>query len=96
MIKKTSEMPLFDERFINFGFNKIEWIETLRYTGYKFAVLINGFGMDVPHPQYVRFDSFFFFRSKFKKDFIRIETSKRDMNQLAKVFIIQIIYYVLS
>ena len=52
MIKKTNEMPLFDERFINFGFNKIEWIETLRYTGYKFAVLINGFGMDVPHPQY--------------------------------------------
>ena len=58
MIKKTSKMPLFDERFINFGFNKIEWIETLRYTGYKFAVLINGFGMDVPHPQYVLLDSF--------------------------------------
>ena len=49
-------MPLFDERFINFGFNKIEWIETLRYTGYKFAVLINGFGMDVPHPQYAQLD----------------------------------------
>ena len=61
MIKKTNEMPLFDERFINYGYNKIEWIETLRYTGYKFAVLINGFGMDVPHPQYVRFDSFYFF-----------------------------------
>ncbi len=58
MIKKTNEMPLFDERFINFGYNKIEWIETLRYTGYKFAVLINGFGMDVPHPQYVLLDSF--------------------------------------
>ena len=55
MIKKTNEMPLFDERFINYGYNKIEWIETLRYKGYKFAVLINGFGMDVPHPSYEGF-----------------------------------------
>ena len=61
-------MPLFDERFINYGYNKIEWIETLRYTGYKFAVLINGFGMDVPHPSYVHFFFFIYWsRSGFKK-----------------------------
>ena len=67
MIKKTNETPLFDERFINYGYNKIEWIETLRYTGYKFAILINGFGMDVPHPQYVRLYSFYFFQVKIQE-----------------------------
>ena len=45
-------MPLFDESFLNYGYNKQQWIETLRYIGYKFGVVVQGFGMDVPHPVY--------------------------------------------
>ncbi len=85
MIKKTNEMPLFDERFINFGFNKIEWIETLRYTGYKFAVLINGFGMDVPHPQYYHLTISIYFRSIYKKKYINSVASS-DMYFLSRVY----------
>ena len=45
-------MPLFDERFTDYGYNKQQWIENLRYIGYKFGVVVQGFGMDVPHPVY--------------------------------------------
>ena len=38
--------------FINYGFNKVEWIENLRYLGYEFYVLNNGFAVDIPHKSY--------------------------------------------
>lgn len=53
MIQKTDHMPLFSELFYNYGRNKVQWIEHLRYIGYKFGLLIQGFGVDVPHPPYV-------------------------------------------
>ncbi|KAK8805808.1 hypothetical protein WA158_002464 [Blastocystis sp. Blastoise] len=56
---KTSDLPLFDPRFINYGFNKIQWIEELRYKGWAFSVLTNSFAVDVPHP-----------KSKFAIDYI--------------------------
>lgn len=49
MVKKTKDLPLFDERFINYGFNKVEWIENLRYRGYEFHVLSQSYAIDMPH-----------------------------------------------
>ena len=49
MVKKTEGMPLFDERFINYGFNKIQWIEHLRYLGYNYHVLSQAYAVDIPH-----------------------------------------------
>ena len=49
MVRNTPDLPLFDERFIDYGFNKVEWIETLRYLGYEFYVLSQAFAVDVPH-----------------------------------------------
>ncbi|KAK8809498.1 hypothetical protein WA158_000441 [Blastocystis sp. Blastoise] len=49
-LKKTPTMPYFDPRFINYGYNKVQWIETLRYSGYKFAVLSQSYAIDIPHP----------------------------------------------
>lgn len=49
MARNTPDLPLFDERFIDYGFNKVEWIETLRYLGYEFYVLSQAFAVDVPH-----------------------------------------------
>ena len=37
IVGKSEYMPLFDERFINYGYNKQQWVENLRYVGYKFA-----------------------------------------------------------
>ena len=33
MVKRWEGVPLFDERFINYGFNKVTFIETLQYEG---------------------------------------------------------------
>lgn len=51
MVRKWSGLPQFDERFINYGYNKIQWFEHLRYAGYEFSVLSHGYCVDTPHPQ---------------------------------------------
>ena len=51
MVKKWKYLPLFDERFINYGCNKVQWIEHLRYKGYEYNVLSHGFAEDMPHPK---------------------------------------------
>ncbi|KNB44283.1 hypothetical protein JH06_3462 [Blastocystis sp. subtype 4] len=52
MLRSSSSLQLFDETFVNYGFNKVQWIETLRYSGYEFYVLNDGFLMDMPHKSY--------------------------------------------
>lgn len=49
MVKRSEYLPRFDERFINYGFNKVQWIEHLRYLGYEFSVLAQSYAMDMPH-----------------------------------------------
>ena len=49
MVRRTEHLPLFDERFINYGFNKVQWIENLRYLGFEFSVLSQAFAVDIPH-----------------------------------------------
>ncbi|KAK8799440.1 hypothetical protein WA158_005989 [Blastocystis sp. Blastoise] len=59
MVRKTASLPMFDPRFINYGKNKIQWIEELRYKGWTFSILTNSFAIDIPHP-----------RSRFAVDYI--------------------------
>ena len=49
MVRKVLAMPRFDERFVNYGYNKVQWLEHLRYVGYDFEVLTRGFAVDIPH-----------------------------------------------
>ncbi|KAK8811692.1 glycosyltransferase-like protein LARGE1 [Blastocystis sp. ATCC 50177/Nand II] len=49
MVKRSEYLPRFDERFINYGFNKVQWIEHLRYLGYEFSVLAQSYAVDMPH-----------------------------------------------
>ena len=51
VVRKSPSLPPFDERFVNYAFNKVQWIEHLRYRGYQFSVMTYGFGVDMPHPQ---------------------------------------------
>ena len=69
VLKKTPELPLFDPRFVNYGFNKIQWIEELRYKGYLFGVLSDAFAIDVPHERYF-FSLLLMTRSRFAIDYI--------------------------
>lgn len=49
VLRRIPQMPLFNEQFINYGYNKLQFIEHLRYCGYTFAIFANSFGFDVPH-----------------------------------------------
>lgn len=49
MVRKTDILPLFDERFINYGFNKVQWIEHLRYLGFEYHILSQAYAIDMPH-----------------------------------------------
>lgn len=53
VVRKSDNLPFFDERFVNYAYNKVQWLEHLRYRGYEFSVFLHGFAVDVPHPQYV-------------------------------------------
>ena len=50
-VKLTERTPHFDERFVNYGKNKVQWITHLRLLGYQFYVLSQSFAIDVPHPR---------------------------------------------
>lgn len=53
MVKRSAHLPRFDERFINYGYNKVQWLEHLRWIGFDFQILTRGFAVDVPHAQCV-------------------------------------------
>lgn len=52
MVRRWNKLPYFDERFINYGCNKVQWIEHLRYLGFEFSVLSQSYALDMPHPAY--------------------------------------------
>lgn len=49
MVKYSKDMLLFDERFVNYGCNKVQWINLLRLSGYEFYVLTKAFAFDIVH-----------------------------------------------
>ena len=52
VVKKSAKLPHFDERFVNYGKNKVQWIIHLRLLGYQYYVLSHSFAIDVPHPKW--------------------------------------------
>ena len=51
LVQKNNELPLYDERFVGYGWNKVQWIEHLRQVGYRFYVFNDGFIIHCPHPE---------------------------------------------
>ena len=43
------DMLLFDERFVNYGCNKVQFVDQLRLMGYDFYLLTRSFAMDIVH-----------------------------------------------
>ena len=58
MVARNDSVALFYDRFINYGFNKIEYVETLRLEGYRFLLAGNMFAFDLPHLPYFSFSFF--------------------------------------
>ena len=54
IVRRSASLPRFDERFVNYGYNKVQWVANLRYAGYRFYVLGTDFAMDVAHPRWER------------------------------------------
>ena len=69
MVKRSRMLPAFDERFVNYGFNKITWLHHLIRRGYYFGVISRGFVMDLPHPE-SRLGGGLTCRSKLRKQYV--------------------------
>lgn len=52
-VKRSPSLPRFDERFVDYGKNKVQFVSHLRMLGYKYYVLSQSFAIDVPHPRWL-------------------------------------------
>ena len=39
MIRRTNDSPLYDKRFVNYGFNKVQYIHELRNKGWDIVLV---------------------------------------------------------
>ena len=51
IVKYTNNTTVYDEKYINYGFNKIQYFEYWRLQGGKFYLLTHSFAVDMPHPE---------------------------------------------
>ena len=53
VVKRSSHLPKFNESFVNYSYDKVQWLEHLRHLGYRYEILGGGYSVDIPHPPYV-------------------------------------------
>lgn len=76
LLRYHKNTPLFDERFVNYGYNKVQLFEHLRSAGFRFYIWNHCFAMDLPHPD-----------STLRKTYIeRIMGETNEMRELYKDF----------
>ena len=76
LLRYDEKTPLFDERFVNYGYNKVQLFEHLRAAGFAFYIWNDCFAMDLPHPG-----------SSFRKNYIdEIKGESSDMRELYRQF----------
>ena len=68
ILKKGAATPLYDERFVNYGYNKMQHMRHLTYVGYRFSILTNAFSLDLPHPQ-----------SKLKEQYLKFQDAMKTL-----------------
>ena len=49
ILKYTPSTPLFNKLFVNYGYNKIQFVEHLRAADYRFFILNHAFMIDLAH-----------------------------------------------
>lgn len=49
LLRRLPTTPMFYEKFVNYGYNKVQLIEHLRAAGYQFYIFLQSFAMDIPH-----------------------------------------------
>ena len=68
VLKKGKDTPLYDERFVNYGYNKMQHMRHLTYVGYSFSILTNAFTIDIPHP-----------KSQLKENYLRSQDAMKSL-----------------
>lgn len=53
IVHRDDNMTRFHEGFINYGYNKISYVETLRLGGYRFVLGGDFYAFDLPHLPYI-------------------------------------------
>lgn len=51
MQRYTADTIFFDERFVDYGCNKVQYIDHLRNRGKTFYIVTQSFAMDVAHQE---------------------------------------------
>ncbi|CAH1791489.1 unnamed protein product [Owenia fusiformis] len=49
VLRKHNQLPLYDERFVGYGMNKVSYLMELKAAGYTFVVLPNCWVSHIPH-----------------------------------------------
>ena len=83
LVVRKEGTPLFDERFVGYGKNKIQWIQHLRLRGFTFHVMPKVFVVHCPHEESAARHSWEAFRGKKDKlfqDFIQAQTLNASIN----------------
>ena len=78
IVHRNDSIAQFYEGFVNYGFNKISYIETLRLDGYRFVIGGNFFAFDLPHYPLVCISSLSR-SSRFQKQHVNNRASKSYM-----------------
>ena len=50
ILRHDKSTPLYNDKFYNYGYNKVQLFEHLRAAGFQFYLLNHAFAIDVPHP----------------------------------------------
>ncbi|KAK8816770.1 hypothetical protein WA577_002167 [Blastocystis sp. JDR] len=50
IVRNHDSLPAFNPSFIDYGFNRVEWVNHLRFSGYQFSVLSQGWAFHARHP----------------------------------------------
>ena len=54
IVKLTPTTPVYEEGYIYYGFNKIQYFEHLRLRGARIYLIAQSFAVDMPHPEWAR------------------------------------------
>lgn len=69
LVKYTNQTALFDERFIDYGCNKVQYIDHLRFLGYQYYIVTSAFVTDIIHHPFLLYSIYMMYRSAFREKF---------------------------
>ena len=57
IVAKTLQLPKFNPSFVDYGYNRVEWVSHLRLSGYRFSVLSHAWAFHLTHDPFACWES---------------------------------------